>query len=127
LGATSDVAFESDGSISLSFLPEFLAKNQRPGDRFPTIIIRSLVDVFYPEEPDFLNCPVRALKYYQKRTHKVWSPTQRKLFISLNLAYDKDISVRTLSRWASSLIRRAYQWFDKEGGGGGGGAVLSHV
>jgi hypothetical protein len=104
--------------MSLSFLPEFRAKGQRPGDRSPSIIIRSLAGIVSPDEPDFLNCPVRALKFYRRRTRRVRSIRQRKLFISMNLSYKKDISVRTLSRWASSLIRNAYKWLGEQGGGG---------
>jgi hypothetical protein len=122
-GAEADVAFEADGSMSLSFLPEFQAKNQRPGDRSPFVIIRSLVDLVSPEEPDFLNCPVRSLRYYRRRTRRLRSKGQRKLFISLNLDYAKDISARTISRWASSLIAKAYKWLDEKGGGGGGQCV----
>ena len=38
-GLPSDVAFEPDGSVSLRFLPEFLAKNQIPGEPSPVIFI----------------------------------------------------------------------------------------
>jgi hypothetical protein len=64
---TLEVAFEADGSMSLYFLPEFQAKDQRPSDRSPFVIIRFLVNLASPEEPDFLNCPVRSLRYYRRR------------------------------------------------------------
>jgi hypothetical protein len=62
----AEVAFKADGSMSLYFLPEFQAKDQRPSDRSPFVIIRFLVDLASPEKPDFLNCPVRSLRYYRR-------------------------------------------------------------
>jgi hypothetical protein len=106
-GSDAVVAFEADGSMSLSFLPEFQAKNQRPGDRSPVIIIRALIGLVSSEEPDSLNCPVWSLRYYRRRTRKVRSVGQGKLFVYLNWDYATDMSACTLSRWASSLIRKA--------------------
>jgi hypothetical protein len=111
------------------FLPEFQAKNQRPADRSPFVIIRFLVDLASPEEPDFLNCPVRSLRYYRRRLSDIVYNTvlradgraariRESFFISLDLVYARDISARTISRWASSLIAKTYKWLDERGGGG---------
>ena len=44
-GLPNDVAFEPDGSMSLRFLPHFLAKNQLPGSPSPVIFVRSLSSI----------------------------------------------------------------------------------
>ena len=64
----SDVAFEPDGSMSLQFLPDFLAKNQLPGSPSPIVSIKSLTSILAPDDEDRLLCPVRALRAYRKRT-----------------------------------------------------------
>jgi hypothetical protein len=63
-GLSSDVAFEADGSASLRFLPECLAKNQVPGDLSPILFIKPLSSILPPDDPDLANCPVRALKVF---------------------------------------------------------------
>jgi hypothetical protein len=90
-GSDAVVAFEADGSRSPSFLPEFQAMKQRPGDRSPVIIIHSLIYLVASEEPDFLNGPVWSLRYYRRRMRKVRSVGQRKLFIYLNLDDARDL------------------------------------
>ena len=107
-GLNGDLSFDPDGSICLKFLPDFLAKNQRPNDRSPTVRIAPLSRAVDPDQEDISLCPVRALKVYRSRSSKVRSPTQRALFISVNPAYTKDITRATLSRWLKSTIRSAY-------------------
>jgi hypothetical protein len=109
-GLPSDVSFERDGSLALRFLPEFLAKNQVPGDPSPVIAVPSLTKVLGDDDPDRLNCPVRALKVYRSRTEGNRSKTQRRLFISLNTGYSQDIQKPTLARWIEAVVKGAYQW-----------------
>ena len=109
-GLSRDVAFLADGGLQLEFLPEFLAKNQSSEDDSPSVLIPSLEEVVCPDDPDRVNCPVRVLRYYRSRTEKFRSSNQRRLFISLNLAYEKDILKPTLARWLVSLVRDAYHW-----------------
>ena len=111
-GILGDVATERDGSISLCFLPEFIAKNQIPEQRSPSVSVRPLTHLLDSGEPDTVNCPVRALKLYRRRTRNIRSPSQRKLFISYNEAYSKDIRATSLSRWFKSLIIGAYKRFE---------------
>ena len=61
-GAPNDITFESDGSVSLRFLPEFLSKNQVPGNLSPIIPLRPLTSILAPDDPDRALCPVRALR-----------------------------------------------------------------
>ena len=106
-GLPSDVSKEPDGSYSLRFLPEFLAKNQSPQDPSPIITILPLVP-FCPDDEDYKLCPVRALKRYLYFT-KSLRDGKRKLFISHNPSYKKDIIASTLSGWLRRVIAIAYQ------------------
>lgn len=117
-GLAADFAVEPDGSVTLRFLPEFVAKNQNPLDPSPVVSIRRLSDVISASEPDCLNCPVRALSRYVRFASNL-RVSQRRLFISVNNDYHKDISKSTLSRWVSGLIRRAYQSPLVQNSGGG--------
>ena len=107
-GLAADIAFERNGGISLHFLPEFLAKNQVPGAASPTLVIPALTSILCPDDADRLLCPVRALKFYLDRTSQFRSPSHRRLFISYNVEYDRDISLQTLSRWLREVIKQAY-------------------
>ncbi|KAL8610742.1 hypothetical protein ACOMHN_016725 [Nucella lapillus] len=106
-GLSQDVGFHPDGSVSLQFLPEFLAKNQTPGSPSHAIIIRPLSTIVDKREPDITLCPVRAVKYYWDRTRSLRT-TQQRFFISLRAGRSKDISAATISRWISQTIRSAY-------------------
>ena len=101
-GLSGDIAREPDGSFALKFLPEFLAKNQRPGDPSPSIRIPPL-----PSGPDLKLCPVRSLKKYLQVT-KSFRGKRRKLFIGLNPKFRSDLSVNALSRWLRETISIAY-------------------
>lgn len=118
-GLDADVGIENDGSIVLQFLPEFLAKNQRPSDPSPAVLIKSLSEIVSTREPDFLNCPCRALREYRRRTAAIRKPTQRALFLSVSPKWKKDISKSTLARWLVSTIKRAYTSLPGERKGGG--------
>jgi hypothetical protein len=109
-GIPADVSFERSGDASLRFLPEFLAKNQVPGDPSPEIAIPCLFNVLCDDDPDRLNCPVRALRIYRKRTERFRSKTQRRLFISYNANYERDVKKPAVARWIETVIREAYQW-----------------
>ena len=98
---------EQDGSYTLSFLPEFLAKNQDPSDPSPSIGIRSLKGFLCPDDPDLKLCPVRSLKRYLRFTRTLRT-NQRQLFISVDPQYSKDISKTSISRWLREVIKRAY-------------------
>ena len=74
-GLPSDVASDPDGSFSLSFLPEFLAKNQSPGDPSPVIHIKALTSILCPDDEDCTLCPVRAMRIYRRRPALFARPT----------------------------------------------------
>ena len=56
-------------------------------------------------------CPVRALRYYLQRT-RTHRRAKRRLFISVNESYDRDIIKNTISRWIVTTIRQAYRSLD---------------
>ena len=101
------MAFEPDGSMSLRFLPDFLAKNQLPGSPSPVISIKSLTSILAPDDEDRLLCPVRALRAYRKRTESFRSK-QRRLLLSWNETYKDDIRRSTISQWLQEVISAAY-------------------
>ena len=83
-------------------MPEFLAKNQQPGDPSPSIRIPPL-----PNGPDKVLCPVRSLKRYLHFT-KSFRGNKRKLFISHNPRHKADLTVNSVSRWVREIISMAY-------------------
>lgn len=108
-GNPLDTARHPDGSYTLRFLPEFLAKNLLPSDPSPSVVIRPLSDLIDPgvDSGDFLLCPVRSLAFYL-RLRRTRALSQRKLLISLNDRYHQDVSPATTSRWISQVVREAY-------------------
>ena len=106
-GLPKDIAYEPDGSISLRFLPEFLAKNQAPGDPSPILLIKPLSSILGPDDEDRFLCPVRALRLYRKRTNASRAQ-RRRLFLSWNVNYPQDIRRSTLARWIAEVISSAY-------------------
>ena len=65
---------------------------------------------FYPgpDVEDKYLCPVRALKRYLLVTRCRHSSGLRRLFISLNQGYKKDIRATTLARWVSEVVVKGY-------------------
>ena len=51
-GLPNDSAFKPDASMSLCFLPHFLAKSQLPGSPSPVISVRSLSSILAPDDED---------------------------------------------------------------------------
>ena len=106
--AYSGLATEQDGSVSIRFLPEFLAKNQPSSVQAKPILIRRLASLLCPDDEDITLCPVRALKMYLKRTKFLRTPAKRRLFVSFREDKRSDISSPSISRWIKSVIQSAY-------------------
>ena len=119
------MSHDVDGSTSLCFLPEFLAKNQNPEDASPMIKIPCLCAIVNPDEPDIKNCPVRALNIYRKRSQRFRSPKQRALFLSCNQNYQNDIRASTISHWMRMLIVDVYLYWTRGGRGESTPGVLA--
>ena len=102
------LAYEPDGSISLRFLPEFLAKNQPVGLPSPPIFIKPLSSILCDDDEDITLCPARCLKMYLKKSKFLRSPTKRRLFVSVREDKKSDITSATISRWLKTVIRAAF-------------------
>ena len=107
-GIKGDIAKAPGGALTLRFLPEFLAKNQNPGDPSPSITIPPLPYQAVKDGEDVALCPVKALTEYRSRSDRYRSPSQRALFISVNKRHESDITRATVSRWLKATIRNAY-------------------
>ena len=119
-GLMNDVSFLSDGSAQLVFLPDFLAKNQSAGVPSPIITVPSLERIVCQDDPDRVNCPVRALKLYRNKSQKYRSHGQRRLFLSVNQVHKQDIRKPAMAKWAVKIVQDAYAWADRQ-------AVSSHL
>ena len=107
-GLPTTVGRDSEGGFVLSFLPEFRAKNQAASERSPVVRIPPLSKILGPDDEDRFLCPVRALKHYLNVTSPSRPEACRKLFLSVNPHFRKDVSVSTLSRWVSDVVKQAY-------------------
>ena len=94
--------------MSLRFLPDFLAKNQSPDSPSPSILIKPLTSILAPDDPDRTLCPVRALRAYRERTKGI-RRGRRRLLLSWNEGFKKDITKNTISRWIREVIISAYK------------------
>ena len=106
-GNPEDYAFEQNGGICLNFVSSFIAKNQIPGSKSPSVFIDKLFRK-KTDHSDRLLCPVRALRIYLRRT-KEFRSDRKRLFISYNKKYKKDIKKQTIARWLKTVIKAAYQ------------------
>ena len=88
-------------------MPEFRAKNQRTLELSKPFSITSISNLLNDDDADNLLCPVRALRHYLSRTASSRA-NKRRLFVSLNPNYKKDISKATISRWIKNVIILAY-------------------
>ena len=113
-GLPKDVGLDPQGAYVLHFLPDFLAKNQSPGAPSPSLTIPPLVDPSVDSMPDVSLCPVRTLKRYRHLTKPIRA-NRRKLLLSFNPTYRKDITVASVSRWIREVIRGAYAAVESEG------------
>jgi integrase len=94
-------------AVQLFLLPEFIAKNQRPGEEFPPIVVPALAHTLRHDDPNRTLCPHRALKWYLEKS-KASRSSQRRLFISFSKP-DKEIAASTLSRWIVKAVTMAME------------------
>ena len=107
-GLAGDIATERDGSMLLNFLPEFRAKNQSASDPSPSVRIPTLTSILAPDDEDRRLCPVRALNRYLTVTSPSRPASCRRLFLSVNPNFGKDVSKNTVARWLRDVVRMAY-------------------
>ena len=101
------ISFSKDySSVTLSFVPEFRAKNQSFNEFNRPFSIPSLKSILGPDDKDIPLCPARALRYYLDRT-KGHRQGKRRLFLSFDKNYDKNIQKGTIARWIRTLVHCA--------------------
>ena len=93
------IQFKPKGAgVTLYFTPEFMRKNQRPNHVNDPWYIPAVLT----GRPEFgaPNCPVRALKYYNRYVseHPELRKARRCLFIPLFIPF-KELSAASISRW----------------------------
>ena len=102
----------SDDSYSLGICPSFVAKNQVTRNLNEALRNIKIVGLRKRVCPDMIQerslCPVRALCYYLNRTKNLRDINQRKLFISFQENFKKDICANTISGWIKHVIKDAY-------------------
>ena len=78
---SSKISFKK-GDVILTYLEEFVAKTESVSNPLPReFVIRSLSDFVCKDDEERLLCPVRALKFYFKRTRAL-ELRPRNLFLS---------------------------------------------
>ena len=103
-------------SVSLSLLPEFVAKTQVPGRASSGVLpfsIPALTTILGESDPDALLCPVRALRVFLRKTQHL-RPGCRRLFVTTNTQTPKGVSKNTISFWIRQVIRSAYEGTSEE-------------
>ena len=109
---SADVVFGHDKqSATLRFLPDFIAKTQkpyRPDTALSLVIIPALAPFMGPDLPEKPLCPIRALRYYLSRTNISDPNRSKRLFVSIKPGRQKDIAKASISGWIKGIIRSAY-------------------
>ena len=94
----------------------FIAKTQKPSDSSTAlgfVRIPALAPSVEPGLPDRLLCPVRALRFYLKRTEALRTGT-KKLFLTTRTGTAMEASKDTISRWIKDLIKEAHASITEE-------------
>ena len=97
------------GAVHLGLLMDFVAKNQKYGQRDRMFTIKSLNEILGPDDTEDRSlCPVRALRCYIKRTEP-YRKGRSRLFLSCNSTRTEEISRNALASWLRSTINLAYR------------------
>ena len=88
-------------------VPKFIPKNQRP-EIIPEPMKFPGIDHLFPNEPERLLCPVRALGLYIVRSaERAQDDSQEKLFVHFNPT--TQMFTTNFRRWAAETIRLTYE------------------
>ena len=96
-----------ESSVTLKTDQTFLAKNQVPAFTPDPIVIPALSKILGKDDVDLWLCPVRALRWYLKRTEKRRKSPSR-LFLPI-LESRETVAKSSISRWIGKVIHHAYQ------------------
>ena len=102
----SCLQWRQDGSVDLLTDPAFIAKNRLPSVGAQRIHLQPISSVD-DSSISKLQCPVRSLEIYLRRTRTVREDRTR-LFLPLR-QNRRDISSQTISFWLRQVIREAYE------------------
>ena len=107
LQALSDmVGFNRDGSMLLSFAPEFIAKTESWSNRVDRDFKIEGLSTLTTDSSELLLCPVKAVKKYLKMTQ---SPNRAKrLFVSPR-SFKRPLSKNAISFFLKKVITDAYK------------------
>ena len=93
--------------VSIRMVPKFIPKNQRP-EIIPEPIKFPGMAHLFPNEPERLLCPVRALGLYIiKSADRAQDDSQEKLFVHFNPA--TQMFTTHFHRWVAETIRLTYE------------------
>ena len=97
MALAKDIEFDNE---AVTLHPEFRAKAQPSVSSYGygSIRVPRLTTILDHNDDYRFLCPVRSLKEYLSRTAPL-RLSQRRLFVSQNPKYTKDISKATVSRW----------------------------
>ena len=104
-----------DGSVQLMTDPAFIAKNRLPSAAAQSICLQPIKSVDNSRRAQ-LQCPVRALKTYLRRTKELRNGRTR-LFLPLKHGKE-DITAQAISSWIREVIRSAYENISQEAAAG---------
>ena len=108
-GLNQYISFDNSFPVDLSFYQIFVPKIKSPHSCQNHFQLPPSLSVKRYDADNCL-CPVRALKQYLSSTAS-FRHGKRRLFISMNPRYNRDIKKSTISRWIKSLIVLAYDHY----------------
>ena len=95
--------------VSLLTKPGFLSKTQKSSKMPAKIVIQSLAKHVGHDLPDYVLCPVRALKAYKDKTKsEAVRKNRKRLFIPYRDSQD-DIRPYHISKWIVELVKRSHR------------------
>ena len=100
---------DNGGSVLLFPSSQFLAKTELVNtDVIKPMHVKAVTRVLGNDDKDRVLCPVRALKFYLKRTEDV-RDSRKKLFLAFKSGYKSEIARNTVSGWLKKVVLLAYE------------------
>lgn len=97
--------------MTFTFVPEFVAKTQKPGMPGTALLpvsVPALSHICSHDLPDRTLCPIRAVRVYLGRIDPIRHRSSKHLFVSHSQLHPKDVTKNTISFWIKSVIKDAY-------------------
>ena len=110
------IAWNKDGTeVTLRPHADYIAKNydpRLPASNFQGFTIKAFSATLDRSDPERTLCPVRALKFYLRRTEGNRAG-RNQLFLPIKENKKTNVSKNTISRWIVEAIKRAYITVDR--------------